>query len=180
MVSASDRNSRTDQSLALHLTSWAKHPSHCMATPHGLLKRPSGMRLSITGFVSGFCEETTENENKSGALLKSRLNASQSSCEQWHLPLRKNSSKLWRRVASPSTFSGQTPKSHLYFQLQLLVLWNPSCGVWETPLRCCCLSSCYLSCNAWAASEETARAHIISCPVLWSIFSFNKTWKDSS
>lgn len=147
MVSASDRNSRTDQSSAPCLTSWAKHPSLCTAALRGLLEWPCGTGLSITGFASGFCEETTEEENTSSGLLKSRLITSQSGVQVAAHPIEKNGSNLCRRGLNSSTFSGRTLRNHLCFQLQHSALRYPSGGVWETPLWFCHLSCCCLSCS---------------------------------
>lgn len=136
MVSASDRNSRRDQSSVLCLTSWAKCPPLCTAMPCRLLKWPVGVGPSITGLVSGFYEETTENENTSNSLLKSRLTTSQSRGQTVAHPIEKTRSSLWRRVLNSSTFSGRTLENHLYLQLQLSVLWNPIWGIWgnSTPV----------------------------------------------
>lgn len=129
MVSASDRNSRRDQSSVLCLISWAERPPLCMATPCRLLKWPSGVGLSITGFVSGFCEETTENENMSNSLLKSRHHFSKqraSSTSHWenHLQLLKKSTEFfhlhWTHLEKPS----------LPPYAALIVLWNPIWGIW--------------------------------------------------
>lgn len=128
MVSASDRNSRTDQSSAPCLTSWAKHPSLCTAALHGLLEWPCGTGLSITGFASGFCEETTEEENTSSGLLKSRLITSQSGVQVAAHPIEKNGSNLCRRGLNSSTFGGRNWETLFAFSCSTQRCDTPAAG----------------------------------------------------
>lgn len=128
MVSASDRNSRTDQSSAPCLTSWAKHPSLCTAALRGLLEWPCGTGLSITGFASGFCEETTEEENTSSGLLKSRLITSQSGVQVAAHPIEKNGSNLCRRGLNSSTFSGRNWETLFAFSCSTQRCDTPAAG----------------------------------------------------
>lgn len=130
MVGASGRNSRRDQSSALCLTSWAECPPLCTASPRRLLKWPSGVGLSITSFVSGFCEETTGNENTSNSLLKSRNHFSRqrasSSTSHWE-------NQLQVMKKSPEFFHLQRThlkKTCLPPAATLLVLQNPIWGIW--------------------------------------------------